>query len=121
MNRAQLTYYLIRRAEEMYGAPVCAGDWLTYRSHSRLPWIDPVFEIRPGRACRVLSVEYDPAIGWPDYDAEDNHYHYRVRPLEHHDTLVTTEIVALFDTRRVPCGFDDVCQQIAHAIQREGR
>jgi hypothetical protein len=112
-----MTYYLVRRCEEMFGPPVEPGHRLIYRSESRFPWIDMIFDIAAGTACEVLSVECDPAVGAPDYDPEDNHYHYKVSGLEEHGTINTTEVVSMFDLQGTPDAFTSICDQIEEFIQ----
>ena len=111
-----MTYWLCRRAEEAYGSVVHAGDRIVYRSASRFSWIDAVFEIDPGTVCQVLSVEYDEAVGTPDYDEWDNHYYYRIRGLEGHRVLDTTEIISLFEVASRRDAFLPLCAQIKWLI-----
>jgi len=117
MEPVLTTYHLVRRCEEMFDAPVDVGHKLIYRSKSRFPWIDLIFDLEPGTVCEVLSVEYDPAVGSPDYDPEDNHYHYKVRGLEEHGTLSTTEVVSMFDLQGTPDAFTSICDQIERFIR----
>ena len=98
----EMTYYYCRLADEKFGPVVRAGDRLVYRGASRFAWIDPIFDLEPGTVCQVLSIEYDEAAVAPDYDPYDSHYHYRVRGLEEHGTLVSAEIVALFGLQSCP-------------------
>jgi len=120
MGQARMTYYLVRRCEEMFGPPIEPGHGLIYRSESRFPWIDLMFDIPAETACEVLSVEYDPAVGAPDYDPEDNHYHYKVRGLEEHGSLNTTEVVSMFDLQGEPRAFTSICEQINRLVQDAG-
>jgi hypothetical protein len=108
---------MVRRCEEIFDAPVDVGHKLIYRSKSRFPWINLIFDLEPGTVCEVLSVEYDPAVGGPDYDPEDNHYHYKVRGLEEHGTINTTEVVSMFDLQGIPGAFASICDQIEQFIQ----
>jgi len=117
MGPVGMTYYMVRRCEEMFGAPIEAGDRLVYRARSRFDWIDLVFDMDAGAVCEVLSVQYDPARGSPDYDPEDNHYSYKVSGLEEHGTLNTTEIVSMFDMKGVPDAFTRVCGQIRELVE----
>jgi len=116
-----MTYYLVRRCEEMFGPPIDPGHRLIYRSESRFPWIDRIFDIAAGTVCEVLSVEYDPALGAPDYDPEDNHYHYKVRGLEENGSLNTTEVVSMFDLQGEPRAFGSICDQITRLVQNAGK
>lgn len=116
MGRVEQAYYLVRLAEERLGPVVAVGDSLVYRAQSRIAWLDPIFDLPPGTVCVVVSIDYDPATGSPDYDESDNHYHYTLRGMEEHGGLSSTEIIALFDLRGDGAFLDSVGLGIATSV-----
>lgn len=121
ISKVKATYFLIRKCEEMFGNPVEKGDKLIYRGNSRFPWIDAIFDIPAGTTFEIEDVIYDPAVpDYPDYinyEPGDNHYYYRVKGLEKHGRLCTTEIVALFDLKTTNEGFDSIAEQIRWILE----
>jgi len=65
-----------------------------------------------------LKVDYDPAVGEPDFDPWDNYYHYWLRGMEEHGGLSTTEVVALFDLSGSDEAFDSIARQIVEIVSR---
>ena len=107
----------MRLAEERLGPVVAVGDRLVYRAQSRIAWLDPIFDLPPGTVCVVVSIDYDPATGSPDYDESDNHYHYTLRGMEEHGSLNTTEVVSMFDLHGAPRAFNSICEQIIQFVR----
>ncbi len=115
MNPTEMTYFLIRRAEEAYGAPVAKGDILVYRNNPRFPWFGEHFDLEPGARLRIEAVKHDPATS-PDHDPCDNHYHYHISGMAEHGGLSTTEILAWFDPE-IPNDFDRIAQSIVDYLE----
>ena len=60
MTDVELTYSLFRELEEAGMGLLMPRQILTYRSVSRFPWIDLVFDLDPGTNCEITNAEYDP-------------------------------------------------------------
>jgi len=116
MDKVAFTYYLVRLCEEQFGPVLELDEWLIYNGESRIPWIDPIFDLPPGYACRVLSVVWVRAEGI-GYDPYDNHFAYRLTGLEEHDVIDTTEIIALFELRDEPGTLEEIARRITQPLR----
>ncbi len=116
MRKVEATYAFIRLLEEENGSLSMPGDVLIYRSVSRFPWIDLIFDLEPGTRCTITSADYDSADQEPDYDPWDNHFHYVLEGLEEHGGLTTTEIISMFDLEMCPAIFDSTAKWVKSQI-----
>ena len=116
MGKIESTYALVRLIEERRAALLAPGQVLVYRSVSRFPWIDLIFDLEPGTRCMVLSADYDSLNSPSESDAFDNHYYYTLEGLEDHGGIVTTEIVAMFDLDGTPDLLEDLAAGVSKAV-----
>lgn len=114
MNRTEMAYFLVRRAEEEYGPPLDAGQTLVYRAQPRFPWFGEHFDLEAGTRVRIEAVKHDPADS-SDHEPCDNHYYYEIGELAEHGGLATTEVLAWFDPE-IPNDFDVIAEDIVTYI-----
>lgn len=115
MTPTEITYFLIRLAEEQFGPPLNVGDVLVYRAKPRFGWFGENFDMEPGTVATVRSVSHDVA-DTPDHDPYDNHYFYQLDVLHHHGGICTTELIAFFDMRRLKEAFNEIAAQVRGVV-----